>query len=794
MISEKRIRLRRRFRPPRNSRSTIQTLPVSECYALAYYLYGVFIDYEDSDLPSDYIDTFFKLVKRANLLEHFESVMDKEIEEMKARGLLTPIEKPEDQEGRIEEDDGKIDMEERGAGDRGGSPLFRNSKIKYEYNEDSLVDDELFRDISSKKDYVLNFYRWLVLSEKPEGAFAEIISKTFLEGKSFENLPRKVKKILDNVSLVQFIIDAVGLSKNEAKVLTLLYRITTISEVKDIFNREIYDKGIDFCGKVLQIESQEVNTIFRTDQKLKSFGFIEDDCEITSETIDCIKSGKMDAFFAEILKEEKSDDAFPISSYAVPKNSIGITETLLKNSKKVNILLYGAPGSGKTEFARTLAKECGLNAYMFKNDAELNRRENVLCRLNCLLSINKEDGLIIIDEADSILQTQLNLFLSILGGSGTSSKKGTVNKLFETANNKVVWIVNHTEQLDESTKRRFNYSIRFSEMPEATLRSIADTRLKKLQRKLPKALHDEILDLCCKFHVTGSSVENIAKAIEVADDGRSEEEIIEDVKNVLDANSMLLYGKPKIRANVSAAYDETILNTNYPAEKIVKMLENAKRFSEKNKSAENGVRLLFYGLSGTGKTEFARYISQRIGKKILLKRVSDIFDPYVGRTEQKIKDAFEEAEQNDQILLFDEADSFFDDRSSATHSWERTRVNEFLTQMEEFSGLLICTTNLKNIMDPAMQRRFHICVEFKPLTKDGTRKLLKKYFSAHEFPDELVERLTDRNSVTPGDFGSLSGRIRFMDEEDVDAKFIIDELCRIQDEKKNGGGTAIGFR
>ena len=151
-----------------------------------------------------------------------------------------------------------------------------------------------------------------------------------------------------------------------------------------------------------------------------------------------------------------------------------------------------------------------------------------------------------------------------------------------------------------------------------------------LQRKLPQALHDGILDLCCKFHVTGSSVENIAKAIEVADDGRSEEEIIEDVKNVLDANSMLLYGKPKIRANVSAAYDETILNTNYPAEKIVKMLENAKRFSEKNKSAENGVRLLFYGLSGTGKTEFARYISQRIGKKILLKRVSDIFDPYVG--------------------------------------------------------------------------------------------------------------------------------------------------------------------
>ena len=67
MISTKRIKLRRRLRSARNSRNSIQSLPVSECYALAYYMYGIFIDYEDSDLPSDYIDTFFKLVKKANL-------------------------------------------------------------------------------------------------------------------------------------------------------------------------------------------------------------------------------------------------------------------------------------------------------------------------------------------------------------------------------------------------------------------------------------------------------------------------------------------------------------------------------------------------------------------------------------------------------------------------------------------------------------------------------------------------------------------------------------------------------
>ena len=53
-------------------------------------------------------------------------------------------------------------------------------------------------------------------------------------------------------------------------------------------------------------------------------------------------------------------------------------------------------------------------------------------------------------------------------------------------------------------------------------------------------------------------------------------------------------------------------------------------------------------------------------------------------------------------------------------------MNEILTQMEEFSGILICTTNLKKIMDSAMNRRFHMIVEFKPLEKDGLISLRRK--------------------------------------------------------------------
>ena len=231
------------------------------------------------------------------------------------------------------------------------------------------------------------------------------------------------------------------------------------------------------------------------------------------------------------------------------------------------------------------------------------------------------------------------------------------------------------------------------------------------------------------YKVTGASVDNVVKTIRNLDD--SSDKLVLSVKSVLKENALLLNGKSRMRESVSQNYDLSVLNASMNPEHIVKMVENARAYAREScgaKDSKNGIRMLFYGVSGTGKTEFARYIAERLGSKILLKRASDILSKWVGEAEQNIRDAFDEAERTDSILLFDEADSFFSDRKNSQHSWERTQVNEFLTQMEEFSGILICTTNLKNIMDPAMNRRFHIISEFKPLDSEGINTLLRRYF------------------------------------------------------------------
>ena len=304
----------------------------------------------------------------------------------------------------------------------------------------------------------------------------------------------------------------------------------------------------------------------------------------------------------------------------------------------------------------------------------------------------------------------------------------------------------------------------------------------------------ELVDMCGKFHVTGASVDNIVKVVssmDCSDDNR--DQILGNIKDVLESNSKLLYGNSKLRTSVSGNYDLSVLNSSIPAEEIVEMVKNAISTSDYLAEGNKGIRMLFYGLSGTGKTELAHYIAEKNDKKLLIKKASDILGMYVGESEQKIKEAFQEAADTDSILLFDEADTFFGNRENAVRSWERSLVNEFLTQMEAFDGIVICTTNLRTIMDPAMQRRFHIITEFKPLKDSGIELLLNRYFSDFVFSKNDIHNLSKMESVTPGDFSSLSGRIRFLPKEKLSKSFIIDELLQIQHEKKSNSSQRIGF-
>lgn len=264
-----------------------------------------------------------------------------------------------------------------------------------------------------------------------------------------------------------------------------------------------------------------------------------------------------------------------------------------------------------------------------------------------------------------------------------------------------------------------------------------------------------------------------------------EEEEMEVIENPYDMDY-------HARHSTDAAYDLGVLNTSIPAEEIVEMVQNAIAYDRSHNGGPRGIRMLFYGVSGGGKTKLAHYIADSLGRKVISKNGSDIFGMYVGESEKNIAKSFSEAKQNDSVLLFDEVDSFFRERSDAIRRYEVTETNEFLTQMENYEGIVICTTNFREVMDRAMQRRFHIMVEFKALTDDGIEILMERFFPEFDFSDEQLERLCRYKSATPGDFGNLHSRLRFMRPEKVTSEYIIQELCGIQEEKEYGK-KSVGF-
>ena len=736
------------------------TCTKDEPYALCFYLYNIFEDRTNTSIMNDdedVIKCFLKYTKTLKKTERLGKVLDFQINKLVEQKILKPLPTPVNEE-----------------------MCFDDGDIPYCFEQDKKIDRAMRR-YDDIDETLINLLRVLYCTEKP--VFSSIINTTlFCTGSDYSlknslNLSSKLEDSIFDFSKTRFLIDQVKLSENEARYILLKSRFDTIEDLRPIAHS--YDNEIKaLTAEMIGVSQRELKYMLRNDQKIKTYGFVDEEGDYDSSVNDCIEEQSIEPYFSDLLKPLDCSEAYKLDSFSVKEESVEICTDLLNGSNPVSILFYGKPGSGKTELAKAICKNTGKQIYVFKNEAETNSRKNVLGRLVCLLSMERQDSILVVDEADSLLKTiEFSFF-----GSYPSETKGTVNKMLENNKDKVIYIINHQQQIDESTRRRFTFSIKFEDMPSTMLHSIAESKISGMDITDENKL--QVLSLLDKYHLTGQSVDNIIKTIEGMP--RKEEDILlKKVEIVMKENSILLHGKAKMRDTVKTEYDPNVLNASMNPLRIVEMVQNAAKFAEKNKGTESGIRMLFYGLSGTGKTELARYISEKLGKRILLKRASDIFGMYVGQNEKNIRDAFAEAENTDSILLFDEADSFFADRNQAQRSWERSTVNEFLTQMEEFSGILICTTNLRNIMDPAMQRRFHMLVEFKPMKFDGIKIMADRYFPAYHLSNKQIEELEDMESVTPGDFGSLSSRIRFMNPDDVNSDYILEELKKLQTEKKN---------
>ncbi len=139
-----------------------------------------------------------------------------------------------------------------------------------------------------------------------------------------------------------------------------------------------------------------------------------------------------------------------------------------------------------------------------------------------------------------------------------------------------------------------------------------------------------------------------------------------------------------------------------------------------------GLTSLFSGPPGTGKTMLAGIIAKELGLDLYRIDLSRVLSKYIGETEQRLGRLFEEGRRGGVALLFDEADSLFARRTEVKSSVDRyanLEVNFLLQKMEEYSGVVILTTNFADSIDEAFKRRIRFHAQF-PLPNQQERERL----------------------------------------------------------------------
>jgi len=153
-------------------------------------------------------------------------------------------------------------------------------------------------------------------------------------------------------------------------------------------------------------------------------------------------------------------------------------------------------------------------------------------------------------------------------------------------------------------------------------------------------------------------------------------------------------------------------------------------------SLGRGLNVLFSGPAGTGKTMAAEVIAGELGLELYKIDLSQVVSKYIGETEKNLNQVFSEAKSCYAILFFDEADALFGKRSEVKDAHDRysnIEIGYLLQKMEEYDGIAILATNLRQNLDEAFVRRLQVIVDF-PFPNETYRKLIWEVIFPCESP------------------------------------------------------------
>ena len=626
-------------------------------------------------------------------------------------------------------------------------------------------------DIQSDLVYWANRYKICPKKSKSEKKAFEDCLKTL---QTLAQTPPKMSKSPAMRNL-DFIVKTFHLSCEEKDILEAAFLWKNNFIMKKFIRSSICrssDISLDYAASLANTSQDKMRVLLSSNQPLQKYSLLSRnrfDGEYTLENFlcdylnsDCKNNQERKDF---LLGKNCNADWLAQDLKYIPETDFAVRlmkQAHLENG--FNILLYGAPGTGKTCFAQMLAKETqnalfSVGEYS-KGEMQINHRLQALYFKEVILS-QQPNACLLFDEAEDLFSSNL-----------TKCNKVEINRLLENNSLPIIWITNKIHLMDPAFIRRFTLAIHFKKPPVQIQQKIWQKHLQ--QNQLPHS-KSQALALAKEYSVPPSMIAGAVKAARLVNGD------IKVVKNHLEIMTQALnFGRIKAKtAPQTETFNPALINADADLCTMTEQLQKLERLN---------FSLCLYGAPGTGKSAYGRYLADKLGLRVIQKRASDLLGCYVGETEENIAKAFAQAKENKSMLIFDEADSFLQDRGRASHSWEVSSVNEMLTWMESHPYPFICTTNLITQLDPASLRRFSFKVKYGYLNPAQVQNAFQHFFNL-QVPAQWAEELS---SLTPGDFALVKNKAEILGAL-KDPEKLKQMLTDEQKLKETRGNSQIGF-
>lgn len=593
------------------------------------------------------------------------------------------------------------------------------------------------------------------------------------------SLHRKAEKQWSNASVpaclnnnTRQLADLVGLSATDSKILefvVLIHDEPVLSDAGDWLDQISTVKMFHVLSVVLNLPEQEIRKSLSRQGILARSGLVS----VDHNGINRLRN-KLDLLSHSFADQMISSEADPInllrgtlvtagpeqlnlSDYNHINPSLEILLPYLRHAtatrqQGVNILLYGAPGTGKSQLTRVLSKELGCKLFEVTsedNDGDPIDGEQRLRSFRATQSFfaRRSQVLIAFDEAEDVFNDE--------GGyagykSTAQLRKAWINRALEENPVPTLWLSNSIHGIDPAFIRRFDVVLELPIPP------------KKQRERILRESCGDLLDTGCITRIAES--ESLAPAVVTRVSS-----VVRSIHNELGHEKSVAAFERLINSTLEAQGHRPLRqhNSGYLPEiydpAFIQADADLVSISTGLTKARSG-RLCLYGPPGTGKTACGQWLAEQLEIPLLVKRASDLISMWVGESEKNISQAFQQAEQEGALLLIDEVDSFLQNRHNAQRGWEVSLVNEMLTQMESFSGVFIASTNLMGSLDQAALRRFDLKVKFDFLRPEQAWKLLLRHcekLNLSQPQSDLQPRIMRLQHLTPGDFAAVLRQHRF---------------------------------